>query len=347
MKWLFIWAMDRLQRIRLSDVAEDAGVSPATVSRAFARPELLRPGTLERVRASARRLRYLPDGSARALASGRSMTIGAVVPTLDSAIFSRALQAMQVTLAREGYQLLVASHEYSAATEVEAIRTLVQRGVDGVMLVGADRQAEAGVLLASAGLSVVVTWCEEKAFPSISVDNVRAGALAAEHLIGLGHRRIGVVIGKLDFNDRQRARLDGIRGALERHSLALSDWLVTQQPLTLSGGRSGCATLLELKEPPTAIISGIDLLAIGCIEEAHARRLDVPEVLSIVGIDDLEMSAHVSPSLTTVHLPTARIGELAARSLLAQVRGGEAPRSIQLPIALVERRSSAAPAPRR
>ncbi len=123
-------------KVRLSDVASDAGVSPATVSRAISQPELLSQETLQRVRRSAERLGYRPDAAARALASGRSMTIGAVMPTLDNAIFSKALQAMQVSLAQAGYQLLVASHDYNPAAETEAIRTLVSRGVDGLILVG-------------------------------------------------------------------------------------------------------------------------------------------------------------------------------------------------------------------
>ena len=161
------------RRPRLLDVARDARVSPATVSRAIAQPELLNTATLARVRLSAARLGYVPDGTARALASGRSMTIGAVVPTLDSAIFSRALQDMQTTLSRHGYQLLVASHDYSAAAETEAIRTLLARGVDGLMLVGAERNAETMTLLEATRVGVVLTWCGDSRFDSVVVDMKR------------------------------------------------------------------------------------------------------------------------------------------------------------------------------
>lgn len=332
--------MMRPKRTRLSEVALDAGVSPATASRAFAQPELLNPETLARVRASAGRLGYLIDGAARALASGRSMTIAAVVPTLDSAIFSHALQAMQVTLAKDGYQLLVASHDYSAAAEAEAVRTLLSKGVDGIMLVGAERHPATRELLASVGVPVVLTWCNLSDFHCISVDNHRAGQLAANHLVGLGHRRIGVVIGRTEFNDRQKARLSGISDALGSAGIDLPEWLITHQPMTLAGGRSGCATLMELQDPPTAIIGGIDLLAIGCIAELHARDLHVPHSMSIVGIDDLEMSAHVSPSLTTVNVPTGLIGLHAADNLIKQVRHRLPPTQTELAVALVARKSS-------
>ena len=329
---------------RLIDVARDAAVSPATVSRAMSQPELLNRETLERVRASARRLGYLPDGMARALASGRTMTIGAIVPTLDSTIFARVLQAMQSQLGRDGYQLLVASHEFSAAAEAEAIRTLLARGVDGLMLVGAERSEEGARLLTSANIPVALTWCGTPAFFSVTVDNERAGRLAAEHLIGLGHRHIGMVVGHLQFNDRQRARLAGARAALRKAGIELPDWLVSEQALTLAGGRTGCAALLEIEPSPTAIIGGIDLIAIGCLQEGQARGLSVPEQLSIVGIDDIDMSAHLSPSLTTVHIPTGRIGQATAQKLVAELRGSNAERHTDLPIELVTRRSTA-PAP--
>jgi LacI family transcriptional regulator len=350
--------MKERRKTRLVDVARDSGVSPATVSRAMAQPALLSAETLRRVHESARKLGYRPDGMARALASGRTMTIGAIVPTLDSTIFARFLQSMQSTLAREGYQLLVASHEMNAAAETEAVRTLLSRGIDGLVLVGAERSREAAALLGSAGVPVILTWCGHPDFASVTVDNERAGDLAASHLIGLGHRRVGMVVGHLPFNDRQRARLAGACTALQRAGLGLQDQLVSQQGLTLAGGRSGCAALLDLAEPPTAIIGGIDLFAIGCIQEAQSRAIAVPGGLSVIGIDDIDMSAHMIPSLTTVHIPTALIGQTAAMMVIAEINGAggnryqdlpqqELPQQDlpheDLPIELVVRRSAAGP----
>jgi LacI family transcriptional regulator len=325
---------------RLIDVAKDAGVSPATVSRAIAQPELLSAETLARVRLSAQRLGYSPDAAARALASGRSMTIGAVMPTLDNAIFSRALQAMQVTLSAEGYQLLVASHDYNDRAETEAVRTLLSRGVDGLMLVGAERAPESVALLQKAGVPVVLTWCGRSDTPSVTVDNELAGALAAEHLVSLGHRRIGMISGRQQFNDRQRARMKGARDYLDRVGIGLPQALSCQQATSIAGGRAGCAVLLELAEPPTAMIGGIDLIAIGCIVEAQARGIAVPDDLSVAGIDDLDMSAHLSPSLTTVHVPTAQIGTEAAQKLVDILQNRPTELSTTLPVEMVVRRST-------
>lgn len=325
---------------RLIDVARDAGVSPATVSRAITQPELLSGETLARVRLSAQRLGYSPDAAARALASGRSMTIGAVMPTLDNGIFARALQAMQMTLTAEGYQLLVASHDYNDRAETEAVRTLLSRGVDGLMLVGAERATDTLALLHMARVPVVLTWCGRPDTPSVTIDNERAGALAAEHLVSLGHRRIGMISGHQQFNDRQRARMKGARDFLDQAGIGLQQALACQQPTSIAGGRSGCAIMLGLADPPTALIGGIDLIAIGCVIEAQARGMTVPGDLSVAGIDDVDMSAHLSPSLTTVHIPTAQIGAEAARKLVAILQNRPFELSTQLPVELIVRRSS-------
>jgi LacI family transcriptional regulator len=335
--------MGSASKVRLIDVARDAGVSPATVSRAISQPDLLAEDTYSRVRASAAKLGYQPDAAARALASGRSRTIGAVMPTLDNAIFSRALQAMQAVFAASGYHLLVASHNYSAAAEADAIRMLLGRSVDGLILVGAERAPEAEAAINAARIPVVLTWRASPGCAAVTVDNERAGRLAAQHLVELGHRRIGMVTGLHTFNDRQRARLEGARAYLASVGLDLPDWFTVQQPTTLAGGRTGCATLLALADPPTAIIGGIDLIAVGCLIEAQSRGLTVPRDMSVVGIDDLDMSAHVSPPLTTVHVPTGRIGTETATTLLGLIQSGDVPAVRELPVDLVVRRSSAAP----
>lgn len=332
--------MARPSRPRLIDVAQDSKVSLATVSRALAQPELVNAATLKRVLASAARLGYLAP---RAISGTlpRTRSFGAIVPTLDNATFSHALEAMQARLARSGCQLLVASTGYSAAAEAEAIRSFLSRGVDGLMLVGAGRAPETVRLLEEADVPVVLTWVADDRFDAVSIDNELCGRLAARHLVDLGHSRIGVVTGRLNNNDRQQLRVDGIRAELAEAGLSLPEWRICQQPYTLAGGRSGCATLLSLADPPTAIISGIDIQAFGCLVEAQARGIRVPQTLSLVGIDDLEMSAHMSPALTTVHISTAAIGERAADKLVARLDGDASERITRLPIELVVRQSTA------
>jgi LacI family transcriptional regulator len=332
--------MIKATKARLVDVAKDAGVSLATVSRAMTQPGLLANETLQRVTVSARKLGYRPHEMARALASGRSMTIGAIVPTLDSAIFAKFLQAMQASLSTRGYRLLVASHEANPEAEFEIARSLLARGVDGLALIGGARPPETNKMLATSGVPVVMAWCGHPAFGSVTVDNHAAGRLVAEHLLALGHRRVGMVVGALRFNDRQQARLQGVRDALAQAGATMSDAMVSQQPLTMAGGRSGCARLLERDHAPTAIIGGVDVLAIGCLQEAQSRGLPVPDKLSIAGIDDIEMSAYLSPSLTTIHIPTSQIGEHSAQWLVQALAEPQKRREVRLPIELVVRRST-------
>ncbi len=335
--------MARRARPRLADIAATAGVSLATASRALSQPSIVSSATRERVRAAVAKLGGTgPSAAARAAGDAG---IAAVVPTLDNAIFSRCLQAMQATLAEAGRHLLVASSDFHPDTEAAVIRGLLARGVDGLILVGAQRPAESRALLEGAGVPVVLTWCGDPRFDAVVVDNRVAGRLAAEHLLGLGHARLGVVCGSTRFNDRQRERLAGVRDALAARGLGLPDWRVSEQDFTLAGGRGGCSALLSLAEPPTAIVCGIDQLAVGCLIEAQSRGLVVPGDLSVVGIDNLEMAAHLSPALTTVHIPTALIGAAAARRVLDRLAGTEAPRLIELPTELVIRRSTAAPKP--
>jgi LacI family transcriptional regulator len=327
-------------RLRLADIAAAAGVSLSTASRSFAQPGIVSAATRERVRLAALRL-----GGPTAMLEPRhrAAAVAAIVPTLDNPIFSRALQAMQTTLAEAGYSLLVASCEYRPDTELAVLRGLLSRGVEALILVGAQRPPEAWEMLEAARVPVVLTWCGDPRFDGVLVDNRAAGRLAAQHLIGLGHVRLGVVCGGRRHNDRQRERAEGVREALAEAGLDLPEWRVVEQEFTLAGGRTACSALLALAEPPTGIVCGIDHLAVGCLVEAQARGLAVPEELSVVGIDNLEMAAHLSPALTTVHVPTTRIGEAAARAVLARLRGGPAGGRIELPIELVVRRSTAPP----
>lgn len=333
--------MARPRRPRLAEIAAAAGVSLATVSRTLSQPGIVTPRTRERVRTAVAAL-----GGAWPAAGMRAADnagVAAVVPTLDNDIFSRCLQAMQSTLAEAGRHLLVASSGFHPDTETNVIRGLLARGVDGLILVGAQRGAEAWSLLEGAGVPVVLTWCGDPRFDSVLVDSRAAGRLAAEHLLALGHARLGVVCGATRFNDRQRARLEGVREALAARGLDLPEWRVSEQEFTLAGGRSGCSALLALAEPPTAIVCGIDQLAVGCLVEAQSRGLAVPGDLSVVGIDNIQMAAHLSPALTTVHIPTARIGILAAQRVLDRLAGRDAPRMTELPIELVVRRSCGPP----
>jgi LacI family transcriptional regulator len=334
--------MTRRPKPSLNDVAREAGVSIATVSRALSQPDLLRAETLERVRTVAQRLGYRPDRAARALASGRSSTVGVVIPTLNSPIFAATLQEMQRTLAEAGFQLLVASHEYDPAGEYAAIDKLFAHGIDGLVLVGGSRPDATWRLVEAAGVPVVQMWCGRREHACVGVDNHKAGVLAARHLLALGHVRIGVITGHRRHNDRQRERMRGIRETLAGAGVPMPAAYLTEQPLSVPGGRVGCGILLELAERPTAIIGAVDVIAIGAMAECRARGIAVPGQMSVAGIDNVELSAHVFPSLTTVDIPSTDIGAETARRMLSRIADAGPAEHLVLPIELVERHSTAA-----
>jgi LacI family transcriptional regulator len=334
--------MSRKRKATLMDIARESGTSIATVSRAMSQPGLVQPETLERVRQVAIDLGYMPNRRARALVSGRSNTVGVVVPTLNSPIFSATLQEMQKAFSSQGYQLLIASHEYDTTAEAAALGQLLSHGVDGLVVVGAARPQSTWAMINAAEIPLVQLWEGREGYDRVLVDSFQAGFLVAQHLLGLGHQRIGVICGRLQNNDRQTARVNGIKAALAERGIELPSPQISEQPLTISAGRSGCTTLLELVPRPTAIIGTVDMLAIGAMIEAQARGISVPDSMSFAGIDNVDVTAHLSPSLTTVDMPAAGIGAEAAALLLIRLEGsrGVTDRAVQLPISLVVRHST-------
>jgi LacI family transcriptional regulator len=308
-------------RIRIQDVAHIAGVSTATVSRALSNPECVRQHTRELVQRAVDKLGYVPDAAGRALASGRTRTVGCVIPTLDHAIFARSTQALQNSLAQAGYQLLVASHNYDPVQEMALAQALQQRGVDALVLVGAEHHKQLWKSLAEWRKPVLLTWVCDSRLPSVGFDNHAIAALATKHLLDLGHRRIGIISGHLQHNDRAQLRLMGLRDTLAAAGLKLPANALSEQALNISGGRLGLIELLKAKNPPTAIVCGNDLLATGALLEAQRQGLHVPSDLSICGVDNHELAAEMRPALTTVSLPTQDLGRIAAAQILAALAG--------------------------
>lgn len=328
------------QSVTIQDVARLAGVSTATVSRVLSKPDVVRNHTQEQVMAAVRQLDYQPVAAARALASGRTHTVGCVIPTLDHAIFARSTQAMQTTLAQAGYQLLVASHEYDPGTEFELVRALQHRGVDALVLVGTDHAPRLWEALSAWRKPTLLTWSCDPRLPSLGFDNAGAARMATEHLLGLGHRDIAVISGFSAHNDRARSRIEGVRQALTRLKLTLPPIRVTEQAFNLEGGRLGLRKLMSSRQPPTAIFCGNDLLAVGALLEAQRLNLKVPEHLSICGIDNLEISEAINPGLTTVSLPTQDLGRIAAQYMLTAISGDVIAAQSLLPFELVIRGST-------
>ena len=332
-------------RPTLEDVARCAGVSTATVSRYLGAPDSVRPAMRRRVREAIDLLGYTPHGVARALASQRSNTIGAVVPTLDNAIFATVIQTLQKELAAKNQTLLIAASDYDPQREREQIEALVVRGVDGLMLTGAVRDPAVYAQLARRGIRYVNTYIHdsESPHPTIGFDNRRAMHKLVGYLHDLGHRDFAMIAGIAEGNDRAQARIRGTGDALRKIGKALTPETLLERPYSMSAGRTALRRLMTKGEPPSAVICGNDVLAVGALLEAEAMGLQVPRDLSITGFDDLDLAKEIPPGLTTIHAPLEEMGRKTAGYLLQEASEGEEPPHIELPAELVVRGSTAPP----
>lgn len=312
-----------MNRATLQDVARLAGVSLGSASRALSVPREVRPDTLERVQRAVMQLGYVRNGAAQALASRRTRTVAAIYPTLDNPIFSVSIQSLQQTLWDLGYQVLVASHDYKPAREVDLLRAIVERGVDGIVLVGTDHADGVYDLQRQYDLPYVLSWAVDETRPEqcVGFSYFEAAQQMAHLVVDQGHTRIALCPGIAETNERVRARIRGTRAALQARGLELrGDWII-ERPFTFQGGRSAVAQLFEATDRPTVLICGTDIQAVGAIGECRDRGIHVPDDLSITGSDDIELASLVSPRLTTVHVPTSDVGRLSAERIVSLIEG--------------------------
>jgi LacI family transcriptional regulator len=327
----------------LSDVALRAGVSAASVSRVLNHPEKVSPEVCERVMQAMAELGYVRDGAARALASRQSLTIGNVVPTLGIGIFAAGIASLQRRLDEYGYQLLLAASDYDEAKEARQVRALIERGVDGIALVGQRHATEVYQLLQSRKLPYVNTYQfdADNPHPCIGFDNRIGTFNLTRHLFDLGHRDFGIVTAPPGLNDRIAARLQGILDCLNRAGVAPSSRHVTEVPAqTIVEGRNATRALLTTHPDLTAIYCTTDTLAIGALCECRALGVRVPEDVSVAGYSDLEIVSQLDPSLSTVHIPAEQIGTRIADFLIDRINGKAGPNKVELQADVIIRRST-------
>jgi len=337
--------MERRPNPRLADVARAAGVSLATASRALSEPDLVRRETRARVEAAAAMLGYVPHGAARALATRRSRTIGAVFPPVDNPIFAHATEALARELSAAGYTLLLASHDYSPSAELAAARALLERGVDGMVLVGLDRDPGLYRMLEQSAIPFEITWSLDPGgfHHSVGLAHRAASARLTHHLLALGHIEFAVIAGITLHNDRARDRLAGVREALAGRGIALPASRVVEAPFSVARGRAAFVRLLENAPGFTALVCGNDPLAIGALLECGTRGIAVPGAMSIAGFDDIDLAGEIAPGLTTVHVPSAEIGKRAGQRLLSRLSGEPVQRIEEMPAPLVVRGTTGPP----
>jgi LacI family transcriptional regulator len=332
-------------RASLKDVAQLAGVSTATVSRALNLPAQVEAATLARVQEAARKLRYVPHGAARALRSQRSHTIGAVVPSFDYALYARTTSALERVLDERGYVLVLAAHHYDLRTEVRLTKQLLERGVDALTFVGADHHSELYSLLTEFQRPYVLTWGVDGTgtHPSIGFDNRAATYAMASHLVRLGHRRFGLISAPHQGNDRGRERTAGIAAALAAHGLRLDESSVEFSAISLDSGTEAMRRLLARPPWPSVVMATNDVLAVGAMLACRDAGVRIPDDISITGVDNTDLGATQTPGLASISTPIVDIGREAALQLIARLEGAPFEPSRVLPFELVLRDSIAPP----
>ncbi|WP_453970579.1 LacI family DNA-binding transcriptional regulator [Amorphus sp. MBR-141] len=307
----------------LNDVARHAGVSTATVSRALNTPHLVKTDTRKRVEDAVMALGYTPHFGGRALASNRTDTIGAVIPTMENAIFARGLQAMEEELSDHGITLLVATSHYDPDREARQVRALLARGVDALALIGQARPDSTYEILRTRGVPFVTLWnrSDNAGTPFAGFDNHAAARAMADLVMDNGHRRIAMIAGVTRDNDRALSRVDGVTGALSMRGIELAPPLLVEAPYELAAAAAAARDILTRVPRPTAIICGNDVLAAGALVGAKELGLRIPEDVSVVGYDDIDLSIAVDPPLTTVRVPHRRMGRAAADMLRRMIDG--------------------------
>lgn len=334
------------------DIAREAGVSQSTVSRALRRDPKVAAETQRLVHEVARRHGYVTNHAARSLKTRRTQTIGVVVANLRNPYFLEVVDGLRDELHVAGYRTFLVSDQRSRPDQQgqgdgEDLVDLLRGSVDGVVIATALGADSAATGLADLGMPVVLINREVEGRPLDRVlsDYAAGGALAAEHLVDLGHRRIGLITGPSAmavFRDREEA----FRRTLDALGAPFDERLRREGPFSYETGEQLGAELMELPDPPTAIFCADDLVAFGVLDAAQRHGLRVPEDLSVIGYDDLAMAGWDRFGLTTVRQPMDEMARAAARAVVARIQGDDEtaePQRQVHPVCLV-RRSSTGPA---
>ena len=318
----------------LDDVAKLAAVSTATVSRCLNAPEQVSDSTRKRVNKAVKALGYTPNFGARFMAAKRTNTIGAIIPTMENAIFARGLQAFQDELRAKGYTLLVASSSYKSDIEEEQIRSLIARGADGLLLIGHDRSSAIMQYLLTRKVPALVAWAHDPSavLPSIGFDNFEAMCGLAKHVIAMGHSRIGMISAPTESNDRARARVQAVRHSMQEAGISTQNLKLIETEYGIETGAIAFQSLVGNGQVPTVVFCGNDVLAVGAMRQAKKMGIVVPDEISITGFDDIELARLVEPELCTVHVPHRKMGATAASILVDMVEGKSFPQTTQLDV---------------
>jgi LacI family transcriptional regulator len=324
-------------------VAEMAGVSTATVSRTFNDPQRVRKDVRERVMEAAAAAGYVPNSAAKALRLQRTRVIGAVIPTLDHAIYAKLVNGLQAQLADDGYTVIVLSVGFDNSHIFEAVRRIVERGAEALMMVGRIVDENLRHFLKTKQIPYVQTYSfvPDGGELSVGIDNFSATRDIVNHLLDLGHINLTMIAGPTAGNDRQISRRKAFQDTLRERGVTAPRPII-EKTYRLESGIQALQEIRELFPETTGIVCSSDILAFGVLHACRLAGIDVPGDMSVTGFDDLDFAQYLSPPLTTVAIRSEEMGRLAAERLV-RILGGHQVQSECLGTRLVVRSSTARP----
>ncbi|MFS8143902.1 LacI family transcriptional regulator [Rhizobium sp. R635] len=335
-----------MSKVGIRDVAKLAGVSTGTVSRVLNDHPSVTKELRARVDGIIKELGYMPDPSARSMRSKVSRLIGIVIPDLTNPFFSELVQSAEQAAANHGYNIIVMTSFDHAAKEADRIRQLTSRKVDGIILVPSN---DFHTLKLPKGLPIVVVDRLMPGYSGIAADHRNGVRLGVEHLLKLGHRRIGFISGpkhSVPANDRLRGYLDAMEQTGGGTELGASP-LIAEAAFDYESGRSAGNYLLARarNERPTAIFASSDQQAIGCMRAAHDLGIPIPAALSVVGFDGIPLASMTTPRLTTVKQPIQEVAAAAVAVLLNKRTAPELDKPILFDCEFLNGETTAPPQP--
>ncbi len=334
-----------MPKVGIRDVAKLAGVSTGTVSRVLNDHPSVTDELRTRVRSIIEQLGYMPDPSARSMRSKVSRLIGIIIPDLTNPFFSELVQSAEQAAAKHGYNIIVMTSFDRAAKEADRIGQLTSRKVDGIILVPSN---DFHALKVPKGLPIVIVDRLLPGYSGIAADHRSGVRLGVEHLVKLGHHRIGFISGpksSVPANDRLQGYLDAMKSANNGSQSAAQ--LIAEAAFDYESGRSAGNYLLARArhERPTAVFASSDQQAIGCMRAAHDLGIPVPAALSIVGFDGIPLASMTTPRLTTVKQPIQQIAAAAVAVLLGKQDAPDLGKPLLLPCELSKGETTCAPQP--
>lgn len=333
-----------MAQITIQDVAHLAGVSPATVSRALHSPHLVSKATRENIERIIRENNYIYNAGAADLSRRKSSVLGVFIPTTGGTVFASTVGAIEEYAYERGFPVMVSNTRYDPDIEEVLLHKCLERRLAGVILTGYCQANESLILsLAEKGLPCLVAWeilPESVPLSYVGIDNFQAAVKATEYLLGLGHRRIGLIVGPRSGSLRARRRYEGFVAAMEANDIPGDPASIIECRPTMLNGKEAMGRLLHQPNPPTAVFAASDFLAIGALAAIREFGLRVPEDISLMGFDDIEFTNYTSPPLSTVHVPSWDIGHLAVSLLMDFIESGDGvPRRLCLDTQLMLRKS--------